>query len=90
MKLKPALAAGLFATMAAVALNAAAAADTPADAKMEKAVPPMQKAASHKKMKPHSHAEEKTGVAQRAPKAKPDNPGAAKDETKHFHPRDGK
>ena len=90
MKLKPTLAASLFAMVAAISLNASAATDTPADAKMEKPAPHMQKAASQKKMRPHSHAEEKTGVAQRAPTAKPEHPNAAKDETKHFHPRDGK
>lgn len=83
MKLKPALAIGLFAIMAALSLNASAASDTPADAKAEKAAP-------QKKMKPHSHMEEKTGVPQKTPVAMADKPNAAKDMTKHFHPRDGK
>lgn len=39
MKLKPALAIGLFAVTAALSLGAGAAADTPADAKSEKAPP---------------------------------------------------
>lgn len=84
MKLKPALAMSLFAISAALALNASAASDTPADAKVEKAAP------QKKKMKPHSHMEEKTGVAHKAAEARPDNPGAARDKSKHFHPRDGK
>jgi hypothetical protein len=93
MKLKPTLAASLFAIMAALSLNASAASDTavgastasdaPADAKVEKAAPP-------KKMRPHSHVEEKTGIPQKAPEAMPDRPNAANDRTKHFHPRDGK
>ena len=83
MKLKPALAASLFAIMAALSLNAGAAADTTADAKTEKA-------AHQKKMRPHSHMEEKTGIPQKANEATPDKPNAAKDKTKHFHPRDGK
>ncbi len=83
MKLKPTFAASLFAMLAALALNANAAVDTPADAKVEKAAP-------QKKMRPHSHVEEKTGIPQKAPEAKPDKPNAAKDKTKHFHPRDGK
>ncbi|MBI5910065.1 MAG: hypothetical protein HY848_08945 [Betaproteobacteria bacterium] len=83
MKLKPTLAAGLFAIMAALSLNAGAAADPPADVKVEKAAP-------QKKMRPHSHMEEKTGIPQKAPEAMPDKPNAAKDKTKHFHPRDGK
>ena len=93
MKLKPALAASLFAIMAALSLNARAASDTsvgastasdtPADVKVEKAAP-------RKKMRPHSHVEEKTGFAQKVPEAVPDKPTAANDRTKHFHPRDGK
>lgn len=93
MKLKPTLAASLFAIFAALSLNAAAAPDTPAragaaadtagDAKVEKATP-------RKKMRPHSHVEEKTGIPQKAPEATADKPNAAKDKTKHFHPRDGK
>lgn len=83
MKLKPALAISLFAITAALSLGASAASDTPADAKAEKAAP-------QKKMKPHSHMEEKTGVPQKAPVAMADKPSAAKDKTKHFHPRDGK
>lgn len=83
MKLKPTLAASLFALMAALSLNASAAADTPADAKVEKV-------AAQKKMRPHSHVEEKTGIPQKAPEAMPDKPNAANDRTKHFHPRDGK
>ena len=83
MKLKPALAASLFAIMAALSLNASAASDTPADVKVEKAAP-------RKKMRPHSHVEEKTGFAQKVPEAVPDKPTAANDRTKHFHPRDGK
>ena len=83
MKLKPTLATSLFAIMAVLSLNASAASDTPADAKVEKAAP-------QKKMRPHSHLEEKTGIPQNAPEAMPDKPNAANDRTKHFHPRDGK
>ncbi len=93
MNLKPALVASLFALVAALSLNASAASDTPvgasnasntpADAKVEKAVP-------QKKMKRHSHAEEKTGFVQKDPEAMSDKPNAANDKTKHFHPRDGK
>ena len=46
----------------------------------------MDKAAS----KPHSHVQEKTGMPQSMPDAKADKPNAAKDKSKHFHPRDGK
>lgn len=93
MKLKPALAASLFAIMAVLSLNASAASDTPADASTASDTPAnakVEKAAPPKKMRPHSHVEEKTGFAQKAPEAVPDKPNAAKDRTKHFHPRDGK
>ncbi len=91
MKLKPTIAASLFAIAAALSFNAFAApyspakvnAENPADAKAVKADP-------QKKMRPHSHMEEKTGVPQKAPVAMADKPNAAKDKTKHFHPRDGK
>ncbi len=94
MKHQSALVASLFCLSAIFSLNASAASDTPADA-----------SASHeqsmKKMKPHSHMEEKTGMtstkaddktgdetAADEPKAKKTSP--AKDKSKHFHPRDGK
>ncbi|MEK7995211.1 MAG: hypothetical protein AAB403_15510 [Planctomycetota bacterium] len=83
MKLKPNLAATLFAVMAALSLNASVASDTAVDAKEERA-------AIQKKPRPHSHVEEKTGFAPKAPEAAPDKPNSAKDRTKHFHPRDGK
>lgn len=83
MKLKLTLAASLFAIIAALSLNASAASGAPADAKAEKAAP-------QKRMMPHSHVQEKTGIPQNVPEAMPDKPNAAKDRTKHFHPRDGK
>ena len=83
MKLKPTLAASMFAVMAVLSLNASAASDTPADAKVEKAAP-------QTKMRPHSHMEEKTGFAQKNSEAMPDKTSAATNKTRHFHPRDGK
>ena len=83
MKQNLTLAASLFAIAAVFSLNAGAASDTPADIKVEKA-------AAQKKMRPHSHMEEKTGFAQKAPEAMLDNSNAVNDKTKHFHPRDGK
>lgn len=93
MKLKPTLAASLFGIMVALSLNASAASDTPGDASAVSDTPAdakVEKAAPQKKMRPHSHVEEKTGFAQKAPEAMPDKPNAANDRTKHFHPRDGK
>lgn len=43
-----------------------------------------------KKMKRHSHLEEKTGVAQKEPVGEIGKPNAAADRSKHHHPRDGK
>ncbi len=41
-------------------------------------------------IKPHSHVQEKTGMQQSMPEAKADKPNAAKDKSKHYHPRDMK
>ena len=38
----------------------------------------------------HSHVQEKSGVAQTPPADKKEKKGAAKDKSKHLHPRDGK
>ncbi len=93
MKLTSALAASLFAIVAAISLNANAAADNQAGAKTAPDTPAAAKtenAAHQMKMRPHSHAEEKTGFVQKAPQAVPDKPNPARDWSKHFHPRDGK
>ncbi len=49
-------------------------------------------AAEVKKMKRHSHMQEKTGVPQNMPAADAaeGNPKAAQDKSRHFHPREGK
>ncbi|MDO8313454.1 MAG: hypothetical protein Q7T25_16100 [Sideroxyarcus sp.] len=83
MNLKPTLTASLFAFVAALSLNVNAAADAPTEVKAEKAV-------AQKKMKPHSHVEEKTGIPQMPSVAMPGKPHAAGDKTRHFHPRDAK
>lgn len=92
MKLKLTLAASLFAVIAALSLNASAAADAPAGAKtaLNAGADAQPEKAAHPTMRPHSHAEEKTGFPQKAPEAMPDKPNPAKDMSKHFHPRDGK
>ena len=40
--------------------------------------------------KPHSHVQEKTGMQQSMAKTRTDEPKAAMDRSKHYHPRDGK
>lgn len=78
MKMNPAVAAGLSAVVAALALNACAAPDILAGSESGKAT------------RPHSHLQEKTGILPSAPASMPDRPNAANDRSKHFHPRDGK
>lgn len=80
MKLKPTISASLFAVATILSFGTQAAPDP--DARTEKA--------AARKMKPHSHVEEKTGVPQKAPESGPDRPNPAKDMSKHYHPRDGK
>ncbi len=90
MKLKPTLATGLFSIAAAFSLNAIAASDTPPDAQPAAEKEPTKMT---KKIKPHSHMEEKLGVVSKAPESRsdamPDKPKPAIDKSKHFHPRDG-
>lgn len=81
MKLKSLISTSLFITVAALSFSAQAASDT------DKAI---EAKPAEMKMKPHSHVEEKTGVPQKAPEATSDKAKAAKDKSKHFHPRDGK
>ena len=87
MKLNSILSTGLFAAIVALSMGAQAASDTDkaAEAKASVAGTP-----AVKKMKPHSHVEVKTGVPQNEPEAKADKPNAAKDQSKHYHPRDAK
>lgn len=88
MKLHSLITASLFAFIAPISLNALAASDKPADTNPDATV--TAPTASQKKVKPHSHLEEKTGVPQKAQGATTDKPKADKDKTKHYHPRDGK
>ncbi|MBN8464252.1 MAG: hypothetical protein J0M01_15805 [Dechloromonas sp.] len=79
MKLQSALSAALLASAAMLPLGAQAgdADKAPAAAEMKA-----------KAVKPHSHVQEKTGMEQVAPTAAPAKKNAAKDKTKHYHPRD--
>lgn len=86
MKLHSALSAILFATAAALSLGAQA-----ADADNASPAAEMKADQGTKAAKPHSHVMEKTGVPQDAPAAvQPGKKKAAKDKSKHYHPRDGK
>ncbi len=82
MKLQSILAAAAFALSAGLALGANAASDTSAGAQADKA--PAEKMAK-KKMRQHSHMEEKTGM-RATPSEEPAKP--AKDV--HSHQRDAK
>ena len=82
MKVSSLIAAVLFAgtTMTSgVFADEKAAAPKAAEAQMDKA-----------ESKQNSHVQDKTGMPQNMPDAKADKPNAAKDKSKHFHPRDGK
>ncbi len=87
MKLTTILPAALFAAAAFLSLGAQAAADTD---KAAEAKAPVAGTPAVKKMKPHSHVEVKTGVPQKDPEARADKPNAARDQSKHYHPRDAK
>lgn len=87
MKLNSILSAALFAAIAALSMSAQAVSDTD---KTVEANAPVAGVQADKKMKPHSHVEVKTGVPQNEPEARADKPNPAKDNSKHFHPRDGK
>lgn len=90
MKLHFLVAASLLAAVAALPFGAQAAPSTEKGSGAE-----MQGEKSMgKKMKPHSHMEEKNGMTPKAagamPEQKSDKPKVGKDKTKHYHPRDGK
>lgn len=91
MKLKFIFSMSVLAIVAAFSFNAQAASDTDKglETKMPNAAMQTDKA-TPMKMKPHSHVEEKTGVPQKSPEATSDKAKAAKDKSKHLHPRDGK
>lgn len=79
MKLNSFLSTALIATVAALSFGAQAAdADKAPAEQTEKAAP--------KKVKPHSHMTEKTGIP--APEAMPDKAAPAKDAKRHNHQRD--
>jgi hypothetical protein len=91
MKLQSILSAGLAATLAAFVVGVQAAPDTATGA--EAKTPPAEapaKATPTKKVKPHSHMEDK-GYAPAAPKDAAAKDTPAPDLTdKHLHPRDAK
>ena len=82
MKISSLIAAVLF---AGAAMSGAAYADDKAGAPKAAEVQADKAAA-----KPHSHVQEKAGMPQSMPDAKAEKPKTAKDQSKHYHPRDGK
>ncbi|WP_153133032.1 hypothetical protein [Dechloromonas hortensis] len=85
MKLQSLLSASILATITALSASAYAEekAAPAAEVKAEKTAPAQA-------AKPHSHVEEKTGIPQDVKPADPAKKNAAKDKTKHYHPRDMK
>jgi len=90
MKLQSILSAGLAATLAAFVVGVQAAPDTATAAEVNAPAAEAPAKATAKKVKPHSHMEEK-GYAQAAPKDAAAKDTPAPDLTdKHLHPRDAK
>lgn len=89
MKLKANVASSVFIIAALISTGGIAASDIDKPAESKPAA-----AESKKKVKPHSHVEEKGGaVSSAAPRIsgrKEAKTNPALDKTKHFHPRDGK
>jgi hypothetical protein len=83
MKLKPIVAASLFGIVAALSINASAAADTPADAKTEKTTP-------QKHLRPDFSYEIKAANAQKAAEARREKANAANDKTNQLRSLAGK
>ena len=79
-------------TLLPVVILAAVAALSTSTYAEEKAAPDAEvkteKAAQPQAKKPHSHVQEKTGIQQDMRPAEPAKKNAAKDRTKHYHPRD--
>lgn len=85
MKLQALLSASILAVITALSSSAYAEEKLApaAEVKAEKTVPSQA-------VKPHSHVQEKTGIPQDVQPADPAKKNAAKDKTKHYHPRDMK
>lgn len=86
MKFKSTIASGLFIIGGLLSIPATAATEASVDDKTEKA-------AVKKKIVPHDHTQDRTGIRTNTPKAKPNQTtgnqaSPANDKTKHFHPRD--
>ena len=83
MKLNSFLSTALIATVAALSFGAQAAdADKAPAEQTDKATP--------KKVKPHSHMTEKTGIPASAPEATAEKAAPTKDAKRHTHHRDAK
>ncbi|CAG0991154.1 hypothetical protein GEOBC_02381 [Geobacteraceae bacterium] len=80
----------LFAAITIFSSVTQAASDTAKMAEAQASAETKVEQSSTKKMKPHSHVEEKTGIPQKAPESTANRPNPAKDMSKHYHPRDGK
>lgn len=85
MKLNAILTTLLMAAAASLSVGAYA-----ADADKTPAAEPQTAKPAADAMKPHSHMQEKTGVAPQKKMATDAKTNAAKDKSKHLHPRDAK
>lgn len=85
MKLQALLSASILAAITALSASAYAEEKAAPAAEMK-----AEKAAPAQAAKPHSHVQEKTGVPQDVKPVDPARKNAAKDKSKHYHPRDMK
>lgn len=88
MKLQSFLSISILAAASALSLGAHA----ENDADKRQADAPQAEQPAAKKMPPHSHMQEKTGIAppEKPADSKPAKLKADQDKSKHYHPRDGK
>jgi len=85
MSLKTTAAAALFAISALISMGATAASDAEKSTEAKPAATDAKK-----KVKPHSHVEEKGGAVSNDREHQSGKTDPAKDKSKHHHPRDGK
>ena len=74
-------------TTASISANASPDTDKAAEIKAATTAAQIEKAPIAER---HSHMQERTGAPQKAPESVAARPNAAKDTSRHFHPRDGK
>jgi hypothetical protein len=85
MKLKSTLLGAILAMFAASAMSVYAAEDKPAETVMDQSSPKMEKAEAKKKVKRHSHTQEKTGIPEQDPQTPQGEPKKPLHDHRAFH-----